>query len=177
MASSRRNSSTLVPPLGIPFNIISCFSNQMVYLPNVPWCSRWIHQRGRSSPRSLSSTIQPGQTVLPVPGPSIITVDNNPNWEDAPANPSTNNNIANRPISSTHGQNPIGAVILMNNWPKYSANLLTHLILIRLPDPILIQGELKPTSLTLSVALSPISSIISYSNAGYTSALIWHNLT
>jgi len=39
---------------------------------------------------------------LPIPGPSIIPVDNNPNWEDNPANPSTNNNIANRPISSTH---------------------------------------------------------------------------
>ena len=38
---------------------------------------------------------------MPVSGPSIIPVDNDPNWEDAPANPSTNNNIANRPMSST----------------------------------------------------------------------------
>jgi len=28
-------------------------------------------------------------------------VDNDPNWKDAPANPSTNNNITNRPTSST----------------------------------------------------------------------------
>ena len=102
MASSYRNSSTLVPPLGTPFNMISHFSNQMAYLPNALWRSRRIHQRGRSSLRSPSSTIQPGQTVLPVPGPSIVPADNDPNWEDAPANPSTNNNITNRPTSSTH---------------------------------------------------------------------------
>ena len=41
---------------------------------------------------------------MPVSGPSIITVDNNLNWEDAPTNPSTNNNIANRPTSSTHSR-------------------------------------------------------------------------
>ena len=39
---------------------------------------------------------------MPVPGPSIVPADNNPNWEDAPTNPSTNNNIANRPTFSTH---------------------------------------------------------------------------
>ena len=101
MALSHCNSSTLVPPLGTPFNTISCFSDQMAYLPNVPQHSRWIHQRGCLSPRSPSSTIQPSQTVLPISGPSIIPVDNDPNWEDAPANPSTNNNIANKPTSST----------------------------------------------------------------------------
>jgi len=73
----------------------------MAYLPNAPRCSRQIHQRGRSSPRSPSSTIQPGRTVLPVPNPSIVPADNDPNWEDAPTNPSTNNNITNRPTSST----------------------------------------------------------------------------
>ena len=67
----------------------------------MPQHSRQLHQRGRSSPRSPSSTIQPAQTILPVPGPSIVPADNNPNWEDAPTNPSTNNNIANRPMSST----------------------------------------------------------------------------
>ena len=41
----------------------------------------------------------------------------------------------------------------MNNWLKYLADLLISLILIKLPDPILIQGKLKPTSLTLSAAL------------------------
>ena len=41
---------------------------------------------------------------MPVPGPSIVSIDNDPNWEDTPANPSTNNNIANRPTSSTHLQ-------------------------------------------------------------------------
>jgi len=76
----------------------------MAYLPNAPWRSRWIHQRGHSSSRSPSSTIQPSWTVLFVSGPSIVLADNDPKWEDAPANPSTNNNTANRPISSTHLQ-------------------------------------------------------------------------
>jgi len=31
-----------------------------------------------------------------------MPVDNNPNWEDAPVNSSTNNNTANRLTSSTH---------------------------------------------------------------------------
>ena len=101
MASSCRNSSTLVLPLGTPFNMISHFSDQMTYPPNMLWCSRRIHQRSWSFSRSLSSTIQPSWTVLPIPGPSIVTTDNNPNWEDAPANSITNNNTANRPISST----------------------------------------------------------------------------
>jgi len=43
MASSHHNSSTLVPPLGTPFNTILCFSDQMAYLPNMPWHSRRIH--------------------------------------------------------------------------------------------------------------------------------------
>ena len=38
---------------------------------------------------------------MPVPGLSIVPTDNNPNWENAPTNPSTNNNIANRPTFST----------------------------------------------------------------------------
>ena len=77
----------------------------MAYPPNAPQCSRRLHQRGHSSPRSLSSTIQPAWTVLPVPSPSIITVDNDPNWEDTPTtNPNTNNNIANRPTFSTRSR-------------------------------------------------------------------------
>jgi len=71
----------------------------------------------------------------------------------------------------THSQNPVGAIILMNSWLTYSADLLTHSILIRLLDLILIQGELKPASLTPSVALSLTSSIISYSNVTYISML------
>ena len=102
MASSCYNSLTPVPPLGTPFNMISHFSNQMAYLPNVPWYSKRIHQWGCSSPRSPFSTIQPSQTASPVSGPSIISADNDSNWEDAPANPSTNNNIANRPMFYTH---------------------------------------------------------------------------
>ena len=101
MASSHCNSSTPVLPLRTPFNTISCFSDQMAYLPSIPQYLRQIHQRGHSSLRSPSSTIQPSWTVLPVPGPSIIPTNNNSNWEDAPANPSTNNNIANRSTSST----------------------------------------------------------------------------
>ena len=72
----------------------------MAYLPNVPQCSRQIHQRGHLSLRSPSSTIQPVQTVLPVSGPSIVPANNDPNWEDIPANPITNL-TANRPTSST----------------------------------------------------------------------------
>jgi len=102
MASSCYNSSTPVPLLGTPFNMISCFSDQMAYL-HMPWCSRWIHQRGCLSPRFPSSTIHPAQTVLPVSGPSIIPADNDSNWENVPTtNPITNNNIANRPMSSIH---------------------------------------------------------------------------
>ena len=37
-----------------------------------------------------------------------------------------------------HGPNPIRVRILMNNWPMYLADLLTLLILIRLPVPTLI---------------------------------------
>ena len=96
MASSCCNSSTPVLPLRTSFNMISHFSDHMAYLPNVPWHLRWIHQRGHSSPRFPSNTIQSG--------PSIVPVDNDPNWEDAHTNPSTNNNIANRPTSSTHSQ-------------------------------------------------------------------------
>ena len=65
----------------------------------------------------------------------------------------------------------------MNNWPKYLADLLTLLILIRLLDPILIQGEPEPASLTLSAALSLTSFIISCSNASYIFMLIQYNLT
>jgi len=104
MAFSRCNSSTLVPLLGTPFNTISCFSELMAYLPNVPRRSRRLHQRGHSSLRSLSSTIQPGRTVSPVPGPSIIPADNDPNWEDAPTTNPNTNLTANRPTSSTHSQ-------------------------------------------------------------------------
>jgi len=74
----------------------------MAYLPNMPWRLRWIHQRGCSSLRSPSSTIQPGWTVSLISSPSIIPADNNPNWENAPANPITNTTIANRSTSSTH---------------------------------------------------------------------------
>ena len=84
--------------------MILYFSDQMAYLPNVPQRSRQIHQRGHSSLRSSSSTIQPGQTVLPVPGPSIIPVDNDPNWEDAPTTNPITNLTANRPTSSTCSQ-------------------------------------------------------------------------
>ena len=101
MASSCCNSSTPVPLLRTPFNTISYFSDQMAYLPNMLWYSRQIHQRGHSSPRSPSSTIQPGQTVLPVSGPSIVPADNDPKWEDAPTTNPITNLTANRPTSST----------------------------------------------------------------------------
>ena len=101
MASSHRNSSTSVPPLGTPFNTISCFSELMAYLPNMPWHSRRLHQWGHLSLRSPSSTIQPGWIVLLVPGLSIVLADNNSNWENAPTINPNINLIANRPTSST----------------------------------------------------------------------------
>ena len=76
----------------------------MVYLPNAPRCSRQIHQQGRSSLRSPFSTIQSARTVSPVPGPSIIPADNDPNWEDAPTTNPNTNLAANRPTSSTRSR-------------------------------------------------------------------------
>jgi len=77
----------------------------------------------------------------------------------------------------THGQNPIRAIILMSSWLMYSVNLQICLMLIRPLVLILIQGELKSTFPTLSVALSLTSSIISYSNIVSTSVLISCNST
>ena len=104
MASSCCNSSTstLVPLLGTLFNTISCFSDHLAYLLNTPWQSRQIYKRGHSSPRSPSSTIHPGWTASPVSSPSIVSMDNNPNWEDAPTNPITNTITANRLTFSTY---------------------------------------------------------------------------
>ena len=39
---------------------------------------------------------------MPVPGPSIITANNDPNWEDASTTNPITNLTANRPTSSTH---------------------------------------------------------------------------
>jgi len=89
---------TPVPLLGTPFNTISYFSDYLAYLLNASWQSRQIQQRGCSSLRSPSSTIQPGWTASSVPGPSIVSADNNPNWENTPA---TNTIIANRPTFFT----------------------------------------------------------------------------
>ena len=38
---------------------------------------------------------------MPVPGPSIVPADNDPNWEDAPTTNPDTNLTANRPTSST----------------------------------------------------------------------------
>jgi len=89
--------STLVPLLGILFNTISCFSDYLAYLPNAPQCSRQIHQRGQLFLRFPSCTIQSAWTVLPVLSPSIISVDNNPNWKDA----SITNSITNKQLANT----------------------------------------------------------------------------
>ena len=67
--------------------------------------------------------------------------------------------------------------ILINSWLIYLVNLLTHLMLIRLQDLILIQGELKPAFLTSSAILSLTSSIIFCFNVTYIFMLTWHNLT
>ena len=39
---------------------------------------------------------------MPIPGPSIVPADNDPNWEDAPTTNPNTNLTANRPTSSTH---------------------------------------------------------------------------
>ena len=104
MASSHCNSLTQVPLLGTPFNTISHFSDQIAYPPNTLRCSRWIHQRDHLSPRSPFSTIQPGWTVSPVPDPSIVPADNDPNWEDASTTNPITNLTANRPTFSTCSQ-------------------------------------------------------------------------
>ena len=76
----------------------------MAYPPNMLQCSRRIHQRDYLSLRSPSSTIQSSQTFLPVSRPSIIPVDNDPNWENAPTTNPITNLTANKPTSSTHSQ-------------------------------------------------------------------------
>ena len=85
--------STLVLLLRIPFNTISHFSNNLirVYLSNTWQYSRYIYQRDQSFPRFPTCTIQSAWTVLPVFSPSIVSVNNDSNWKDAPAtNPATN---------------------------------------------------------------------------------------
>jgi len=42
-----------------------------------------------------------------MPGPSIVPVDNNLNWENAPATNPITNLIANRLISSTHSKSKL----------------------------------------------------------------------
>ena len=115
---------TLILPLGIPFNTILHFSNNLAYLPNALWCSRQIHQRGWLSLRSLSYTIKSGQTVLPIPSLSIFPVDNNSNWKNALATNPITNLPANRPTSSTHSQlKPCQS----NNTNKQLADILGQL--------------------------------------------------
>jgi len=76
--------STPVSLLRTSFNIILYFSDNLTraYLPNTPQYSRYIHQRGWSSPRSPTCTIQPVWTVLPISDPSIVPTDNDSNWEN-----------------------------------------------------------------------------------------------
>ena len=124
MASSHYNFLTPVPLLGTPFNMISCFSDQIAYLPNVPQYSRQIHQWGHSSLKSPSSTIQPGQIVLFVSGPSITSVNNNSNWEDASTNPITNTTTANKPTSFTRSWSKL---CWSDNINKQLAEVLSRL--------------------------------------------------
>jgi len=125
IASSHYNSSTPVPLLETPFNTILCLSDQMAYPPNTLWHSRQIHQRDHSSLRSPSSTIQPGQTISPVSGPSIVSADNDPNWKNAPTNPITNTTIANRPTSFTRSQSKLH---WSNNTNEQLAKVLSWLV-------------------------------------------------
>jgi len=61
---------------------------------------------------------------LPVPGPSIIPVNNDPNWEDALANSITNTTIANRSTSSTRSQSKSHQ---SNNTNEQLAEVLSRL--------------------------------------------------
>ena len=61
---------------------------------------------------------------MPVFGLSIIPADNDPNWEDAPTNPITNNITANRPTSSTCSWSKLH---WNNNTNKQLANILSQL--------------------------------------------------
>ena len=60
---------------------------------------------------------------MPVPSPSIAPVDNNPNWEDTPANPITNL-TANRPTFSTCSQSKL---CQSNNTNEQLAEVLGRL--------------------------------------------------
>ena len=75
-----------------------------------------------------------------------------------------------------HSQNSNATIILMSNWLTYLVILQTNLLLIKLLILILIQEKLKPIFLTLSVALSLISFIISYFNIVFISTPIPCNL-
>ena len=103
MAFFHHNSSmsTLVLPLGISFNTISHFSDNLTYPPNALQHSRHIHQKDQSFPRSPSYTIQSTWTVLSVSSLSIVSVDNDLNWEDAPAINLITNQTSNKPTSFT----------------------------------------------------------------------------
>ena len=61
---------------------------------------------------------------MPVPGPSIIPVNNDPNWEDALANSITNTTIANRSTSSTRSQSKSHQ---SNNTNEQLAEVLSRL--------------------------------------------------
>jgi len=61
---------------------------------------------------------------LLVSGPSIISADNNPNWEDAPTTNPIINLTANRPTSSTHSQLKL---CQSNNTNKQLADILSQL--------------------------------------------------
>ena len=80
--------------------------------------------RGCSSLRSPSSTIQPAWTVSPVPGPSIVPVDNDPNWEDAPTTNPNTNLAANRPTSYTRSRSKLRQ---SDNTNKQLAEVLNRL--------------------------------------------------
>jgi len=63
--------------------------------------------------------------ALPIPGPSIVSADNNPNWEDtSAANPTTNTITVNRPTSSTCSWSKPRQ---SNNTNEQLANILSQL--------------------------------------------------
>jgi len=59
-----------------------------------------------------------------MPGPSIIPVDNNPNWEDVSVTNPITNLIANRPTSSTHSWSKL---CQSNNTYKQLDDILSQL--------------------------------------------------
>ena len=104
-------------------------------------------------------------------------MDNDPNRENALTTNPITNLTANKPIFSTHSQSK---PYQNNDTNEQLADILSQLANTlnanQTSRPNTNSRELKPTFLTLSVALSLTSLIIFYSNVAYISTLTQCNL-